>query len=129
MATITPPKALRIENVAGRPRAELDFTITPTGTAGSATLDSIASTTLLSQPEGELRQFALAFTARSTPTMIALSFIPARCEQHLVAEDKIGTLIPFRVTVGSFHDALFTYPLSNELKVALYKYVARYCGW
>ncbi len=111
-----------------KPLALLDIGITPTGAAGSVTLDAIQSTILLQQLEGELRPFEQSFSARTKPTTITLSLIPTRCDTHVIAEDKVGTLIPFHVSTESIDDAMFTVSSPPELKTELYSFVERYCG-
>lgn len=129
VAAITVAEQLRVVDVAGQPVAQLDLTVTPTSAAGEVHLESIGSTVLLQQPEGELRELDLAFTATSEPHTVTLSFTPARCDPHVVAEDKVGTLLPFHVDAGAFTDATFTLPSSDEVKQQFYNYVALACGW
>ena len=129
VATITPASALRYVDVGGRPVALLDLTIAPTGAAGAVTLRSTEDTTLLAQREGQLRTIDQTFTAASATTVITLSYTPSRCEQHVVAEDKVGTLVPIRVDAGPFSNALFTVAVSPAVKAEFYDWFARYCGW
>ncbi|MBK4347527.1 hypothetical protein [Lacisediminihabitans changchengi] len=129
VATITPATALRYEEVDGRPIALLDLTFAPTGAAGSVILRSTEDTTLLAQREGQLRTVDLTFSAASAPTVLTLDYVPSRCEQHVVAEDKVGTQVPIRADAGSFSNALFTVAVSPAVKAEFYDWFARYCGW
>jgi len=113
----------------GKRAALLDLTFTPTGATGSATLRTTEDTTLLAQREGTFRTFDLTFTAASAPTTITLDFVPEGCLQHRVAEDKIGTLIPFRVDAGPYRNALFSIATPIAVKNALLDWVGEYCGW
>ncbi|NEM90594.1 hypothetical protein [Galbitalea soli] len=113
----------------GKPVSLLAITLTPTGAGGEARLDSIGSTTLLQQPGAQLRMIGATLSARRPPLRLTIDYIPSRCEQHVVAEDKVGTVIPFRVDVGDFHTAEFGVPVGAALKLEYYAYVARYCGW
>ncbi len=114
----------------GSSRAALvDVTFTPTGEAGSVTLQSTEDTTLLAQREGTIRTIGLTLTATSAPTTVTLDYVPASCLAHRVAEDKIGTLIPMRVDAGPYHDALFLAPVPASLKGALLDWVGVYCHW
>ena len=129
VATIRAASALRFERVGGRQIALLDVTVTPTGAPGSVTLRSTEDTTLLAQREGQLRTFDTTFTAASAPQTIELDYTPTRCEQHVVAEDKVGTVVPIRVDAGTYRNALFGFAVSPAVKNELLDWVGRYCGW
>ncbi len=129
VAEIRVARALRFETVDGRPIALLDITFVPTGGSGSVTLHSTQDTTLLAQREGQLRRFELTMDAASAPTTITLDYVPTRCEQHVVAEDKVGTVIPFHVDAGGYRDAEFGVPVSPAVKTQFLDWFGRYCGW
>ena len=116
--------------LAGGARAALvDVTFTPTGAAGSVTLNSTEDTTLLAQREGTIRRLEQTLSAASGPVTVTLDYVPASCLQHRVAEDKVGTLIPLRVDAGSYRDALFSVAVPASLKSQLLDWVGSYCGW
>ncbi len=127
VATITPASALRFQQVGDKQDALLDFTVTPTGAPGSVEILSTQNTTLLSQTEGELRTIDQTFTAASPPTVITLDFVPSRCEAHVIAEDKVGTVIPFRVNAGPYTNAVFTISAPPAVKNQLLDWVGDYC--
>ncbi|HXR43392.1 MAG TPA: hypothetical protein VN759_01210, partial [Pseudolysinimonas sp.] len=129
VAAIGLPSAVRYEDAGGKPIALIDVTITPTGAAGTVVLHSTEDTTLLAQREGTLRSIEQTFDASTPPATITLDYVPAACLQHRVAEDKVGTLIPFHVDAGPFHDALFSIRLPETVKNELLDWVGRYCGW
>lgn len=129
VATITPAEHLRFVDDNGKPIALLDLTIVPTGAPGTVTLISTQDTTLIAQREGQLRTVNLAFTAASPVTVITLDYTPSRCEQHVVAEDKVGTLIPIHADAGTFTDAQFQVAVSQAVKFEFYDWFARYCDW
>lgn len=128
IATIAAPSELRFEAVGGRMNALLDFTVTPTGSPGTVTVVSSQNTTLLSQPEGELRTIDRSFSSSSPPGVITLNFVPSRCEAHVIAEDKVGTIIPIRVDVGPYRNAVLMIAVPKQVKNQLLEFVARYCG-
>jgi hypothetical protein len=128
VATITPASALRFEKHDGKQIAVLDLTFAPTGKSGTATLTSIVGTSLLIQTEGEVRTFNESFSAASPPTTIPLHFTPSRCGTHVLAEDKIGTLIPIHASAGAYPKAFFRIPVSTAVKGEFYDWVTRYCG-
>ena len=121
---------LRTEDEAGRPTALVDLVITPSGAgAGAFTIDSSGSTVLLRQTPDTVRQLDLAVTATMAPTAVTLRYVPSRCDPHAVAEDKVGTRIPLTITFPDGAEADIVAPASSELKGALFRYVAQYCGW
>ena len=128
VATIVPATALRFETVGDKQNALIDFTVTPTGAPGSVEILTTQNTTLLSQTEGELRTFDETFTAASPPTVLTLDVVPSRCEAHVIGEDKVGTVIPFRVNAGPYRNAVFTIAVPKSVKNQLLDYVGTYCG-
>ncbi|MHC5794541.1 hypothetical protein ACVXZ4_00130 [Lacisediminihabitans sp. FW035] len=128
VASITPAPHLRFETRDGSELALLDFTITPTGAAGTVTLVSTTGTTLLIPTEGEVRPLGLSFSAASASTILTLDFVPSRCGTHVISEDKIGTLIPFHAVAGEFRDAYFRVAVSPVVKGEFYDWVGRSCG-
>lgn len=128
VATITPADHLRFEQSAGKEIALLDLAITPTGGAGSVELISTSGTTLLIPTEGDLHPLGLTFSAASPPSILTLGFVPSRCGTHVLAEDKIGTQIPFHARAGSFDDTYFRVAVSPVVKGEFYNWVGRYCS-
>jgi hypothetical protein len=128
VATIAPPEQLRFEERAGKEIAVLDFAITPTGAPGSVELISTTGTTLLIPVEGDLHPLGLTYSSASGPSILSLAFVPSRCGTHVLAEDKIGTQIPFHAKAGSFDDAYFRVAVPPAVKGEFYDWVGRYCA-
>lgn len=128
IARIAPPQTLRFQPIGGTRHALLDFAVTPTGGQGTVTILSSQNTTLLSQTEGELRPINLAVSAASAPTVITLDFVPSRCDAHVIGEDKVGTIIPFRVDAGPYRSAVLMIPVPKAVKSQLLDWVGAYCG-
>ncbi|MFE6508283.1 hypothetical protein ACFVDI_12955 [Nocardioides sp. NPDC057767] len=64
------------------------------------------------------------------PTTLELRVLPARCDPHALADDKVGSL--FRVHVGGPgvpEEAAYFLPLSKPQKAALYDFLPGHCGW
>jgi hypothetical protein len=97
----------------------------PSGVPPRTVLTSVEGTPLLGEdPERPWpRALVLAPGAR-----IALVVRPARCDPHAVAEDKVGTLIPVGLEVGEAAGVVKV-AASPALRAALYRFVARACGW
>jgi hypothetical protein len=145
VATITADTAPRVSMVQEHMVAELDLTVTPTGGPGSLTVVSARSTTLFSQVDPvtdsstEIREVDASISGVSEPQKITLRLLPARCDPHAVAEDKLGTVFPLEVSLvddaADEADPSAT-PLTGTLSVAasaevraqLYDFVTRACA-
>jgi hypothetical protein len=128
VAAITPGTAVTwSKDASGALIAHLDMTFTPTGAAGTVTLNSIDNTTLLDMSLNT--RYPLVLSASSAPLHLTLSATPSRCETHALGEDKIGTVVPFHVTTSAYSNGYFGLVLSNTLKFEYYHYFALACGY
>ncbi|MFD8237495.1 hypothetical protein ACFV20_37220, partial [Streptomyces sp. NPDC059696] len=59
--------------------------------------------------------------------VVPLRIRPARCDPHAVAEDKVGTLLPLKVTVGK-RNGLLKVAAPTELKGRIYDFVTAACS-
>ncbi|NHW47758.1 hypothetical protein HAV21_12775 [Paenarthrobacter sp. MSM-2-10-13] len=98
---------------------------TPGTDPGSLTIESFEETTLLAQSPADPWPAHLAVGARKQE--LPLTIRPARCDPHAVAEDKVGTLLPLRVTVGDRRGVL-KIAASNELRGRIYDFVTAACA-
>lgn len=128
VAAIAPADHLRFEQRAGKEIALLDLAITPTGAPGSVELISTTGTTLLIPVEGDLHPLGLTYSSASPPSILTLAFVPSRCGTHVLAEDKIGTQIPFHARASSFADTYFRVAVSAGVKGEFYDWVGRFCS-
>ncbi|WP_207454460.1 hypothetical protein [Desertivibrio insolitus] len=86
-------------------------------------VDSVARTILLQPEDGSAE-----WTVDASEGVVELRAVPARCDPHAVAEDKVGTR--FRVTVAlDGEPATVTVAASEELKHRIYEYLGNSCGW
>lgn len=97
-------------------------------TAGpaQATLVSVANTTLLDEDPSAPWPREVSLSAGGPPLRVTVR--PARCDPHAVAEDKVGTLIPLTVRLGSATGTVKV-AASSALRAEIYAFVARSCGW
>ncbi|MFK0007632.1 hypothetical protein ACIQTZ_11310 [Paenarthrobacter sp. NPDC090520] len=111
--------------------AVVRLVITPVGTSGGTapglTIESIDGTTLLAEVPGDPWPRSVTVTANTEPEVVPLRIRPARCDPHAVAEDKVGTLLPLRVTVGD-RKGLLKVAASTELRGRIYDFVSTACG-
>lgn len=111
--------------------AILELDVAPTGAPGSVRLDAVSGTTLLlplaDAGARDLVALDLELSA-SGPREIAIAFTPNRCDAHALAEDKVGTIIPIRVSTSDAVDVRWLLPLPDDLRAAVYAFYARTCG-
>lgn len=134
VAAIRPASALRYVTMAGQETAVLDFTATPTGAGGLLTIDDVRGTVLVGALDpatgkvGDTVPLGLDIGAATFPVTFSLTLIPARCDPHVVLEDKRGTFFTFTVTTKLDTGRIFI-GVNDAVRVALYDYVGRRCGW
>lgn len=111
--------------------AVVRLVITPSGdtteSRGSLIIESIDGTTLLAEPPTDPWPRNVTITAGTAARDLALRIRPARCDPHAVAEDKVGTLLPLRVSVGA-REGLLKIPAPNELRGRIYDFVTAACA-
>ena len=93
-------------------------------------IESAESTTLL-QPEVGGWMWPIDTTVQpGTSRTIDLRTIPARCDPHAIAEDKVGTRFDTSVTILSDPavTGMITLAADDAAKSALFDYVTRLCG-
>jgi hypothetical protein len=98
----------------------------PDTTAVSLTITSIDGTTLLAEPDSGPWPQNIQVTQGDPPTEIPLPIRPARCDPHAVAEDKVGTLLPLRVSVRG-REGLLKIPAGSALRGQIYDFVTAAC--
>ncbi|MFC7876535.1 hypothetical protein [Isoptericola sp. NPDC057391] len=87
----------------------------------------VAGTTLLSPASGP------AWTGDDlTPDAggrVVLDVVPARCDPHVVAEDKRGAFLPVHAEVDGARQPEIYVPMTDEQRAAVYGLVHDACGW
>lgn len=126
LATVTP---LEVVVPADRSPAILVIGIVPTGRPGDLEIVGVRGTTLLEPADGgtAVRELPLRVDL-AAPSELRVPFLPNRCDAHALAEDKVGTIIPFLVDSGAAEPARWTLVLPDGLRGALHRYYAEYCG-
>lgn len=117
---------------AGRGPAILVLDLVPTGAAGEVHVVGVRGTTLL-EPAGDdgvaTPELPLDIDLSATgPSELRVAFLPNRCDSHALAEDKVGTIIPFLVDRGSDEPVRWMLVLPDDLKGAFHDYYAAFCG-
>lgn len=112
--------------------ADLLVSVAPTGDAGTVTIDSIHSTTLLNPAGADgigVAELDLGIVVdASGPPEIHIPIVPNRCDAHALAEDKIGTRMPLYVTLDDGTTGRLVLSASDELRGQMYAFYSDYCG-
>jgi hypothetical protein len=106
----------------------LGIRVTPTGRPGALTLESVGSTTLLDPPDQVAWTLGRRFTAASPPATLTLRLLPARCDPHAIAEDKLGTVMPVTLRVDGQPPGIVTLVAGTKLKNEIQNFVLAACG-
>ncbi|GAA1791507.1 hypothetical protein [Agromyces lapidis] len=129
VATIAMPEHLRVESEGAAQRAWIDVTVDPAPSgAGSLAISLVRGSTLLGNEAGTDWPLDLAVTPGDAPVVVPLAVRPARCDPHVLADDKRGTILAFVVATGDGRTGLIDRPSSDALKAELYDYVTERCG-
>ncbi|BCW71291.1 hypothetical protein [Arthrobacter sp. NicSoilB8] len=98
-----------------------------TAAAGELVLERIEETTLLAEAPQAPWPHDLTLRAGGFPVELRLGIRPARCDPHAVAEDKVGTLLPLRVSVGG-RQGVLKIDAGDKLRGRIYEFVTTACG-
>ncbi|MGW8568201.1 hypothetical protein [Isoptericola sp. NPDC055881] len=90
-------------------------------------LVQIAGTTLLSPARG--RAWGADDLAGQADGQVVLDLVPARCDPHVVAEDKRGTFLPVHAEVDGRPQPEIYVPMTDDQRAATYDLVHDACGW
>jgi hypothetical protein len=133
-AQITATTLPRSVTIGSRLVAELDLAVEPTGAPGSITVDEALGTTLLGLADpvtgsyAEAQSLGITIDEQSAASVITLQLVPNRCDAHAVMEDKRGTVLPLRVTTDEGESGIVYVTTPDDVKAALFAYVAAACG-
>jgi hypothetical protein len=94
--------------------------------AGSLTVVRIDGTTLLAEDAADPWPHNVPVHAGGEGLELRLGIRPARCDPHAVAEDKVGTLLPLRVTVAG-RDGVLKVDAGPVLRGRIYDFVTAAC--
>ncbi len=131
-STLREAADLRVEDpvVVGEGRQSvltLPVTLTPTGKRRDVRFDGFGSTVLFNQAAGSPVDVDLPLVG--PPVQVTMKVMPARCDAHALADDKVGRLFDVRVLGDGVADgATFYLPLTSAQKVALFDFYRSHCG-
>lgn len=111
--------------------AVVPLSLEPTGADGSVDVAGISSTPLL-KPAGagdqEVWSVEFTVTAESAPASIPLRIVPARCDPHAIAEDKVGTVLVLSVTLSDGTEGDYRLTPPEDVRRSLLDFVREHCG-
>ncbi|MCK9793966.1 hypothetical protein M1843_09440 [Isoptericola sp. 4D.3] len=109
------------------PGGRVTVAVEPVPGGPDVRLVRVSGTTLLSPAAGD------AWTgddlAGQADGRVVLDLVPARCDPHVVAEDKRGTFLPVHAEVDGVAQPVIHVPMTDEQRAAVYQIVHDACGW
>ncbi|MCG2622160.1 hypothetical protein LVY72_09540 [Arthrobacter sp. I2-34] len=127
VAALTLAPRLEVSGSGQARSAVVGLRIAPAGGTQTLTLEAPAPTTLLEEDPAHPWPRNVVIAGTGGPRTLALHFVPARCDAHAVAEDRLGLKLPFRLAAGSYRGTLRLEP-PPELERALYAFIASACA-
>ncbi|MEH3033454.1 MAG: hypothetical protein PGN07_05285 [Aeromicrobium erythreum] len=122
---------VRVEGRGSSSVLHLPVTFTPTGRRTDVAVGGFESTVLLDvtgdapRPAGR----PLRLDGDRRPVTVDLQLVPARCDPHALAEDKVGTLIGVRVLAPDVPERTSFYlPIGAERRARMHAFYASHCG-
>lgn len=97
------------------------------GSTGTLTIHWIEGTTLLEQDQSAPWPRSVSVHTGGASQHFRLGIRPARCDPHAIADDKVGTLLPLRVSAGG-RDGVLKIDAGAQLRGRIYEFVTAACG-
>ena len=118
-----------VEGTGAASVLRLPVTLTPTGKASGVRFGGFGSTVLFRQAAGSPTDVDVPLDADAPPAELVMAVVPARCDPHALAEDKVGTLFPVTVKApGLPENAWFFLPLTKQQRGAFFTFFRTHCG-
>ncbi len=107
----------------------LPVTLTPTGARDDVHFGGFGSTILFNQTDDSPSNVDVLLGKNDPPANLVMKVIPARCDGHALADDKVGRLFPVKVRGDDVGEgAEFYLPLSKAQRVAFFDFYRSHCG-
>lgn len=118
----------KIDGTGSTAVLRVPITLTPTGKRDDVRFGGFESTPLFRQAEDSPAGVDEPISS-TQPSHIVMSVVPARCDAHALADDKVGRLFGMRVLAPGLPDnATFYLPLDHDQRVAFFDYFHARCG-
>jgi len=109
------------------PGGRITLAVEPVPGGPEVRLAEISGTTLLSPAAGTA--WTGGDLSGQADGQVVLDVVPARCDPHVVAEDKRGTFLPVHAEVDGAPQPVIYVPMTDQQRAATYGLVHDACGW
>jgi hypothetical protein len=107
----------------------IGVTFTPPKSGTVVHLGSVGGSTLLAPAGADATTIDRDLEPGGEPVHADLTFIPNRCDVHVVAEDRTGGILPLRVESKEFGTSPVYLRFTEPQKAQIFDYLAERCGF
>jgi hypothetical protein len=107
----------------------IGVTFTPPAKGSPVHLVDVGGSTLLAPAGTEATAIDRDLEPGGEPVRAELTFIPNRCDVHVVAEDRTGGILPLRVESKAFGTSPVYLRFKEPQKAQIFDYLAERCGF
>ena len=107
----------------------IGVTFTPRESGDAVHLVSVGGSTLLAPADDDATTIDRDLEPGGEPVHADLTFIPNRCDVHVVAEDRTGGILPLRVESSAFGSSPVYLRFDDPQKAQIFDYLAERCGF
>jgi len=107
----------------------IGVTFTPPESGDPVRLLTVDGSTLLAPAGPDATSIDRELEPGGPPVQADLTFIPNRCDVHVVAEDRTGGILPLRVEGKPFGSSPVYLRFSEPQKAQIFDYLAERCGF
>ncbi len=107
----------------------IGVTFTPPKSGTAVHLVSVGGSTLLAPADADATTIDRDLEPGGEPVHADLTFIPNRCDVHVVAEDRTGGILPLRVESKAFGTSPVYLRFTEPQKTQIFDYLAERCGF
>ncbi len=108
---------------------DIGVTFTPPQSGSSVHLAAVGGSTLLAPAGPDATTIDRDLEPGGEPVHAELTFIPNRCDVHVVAEDRTGGILPLRVESPAFGTSPVYLRFTELQKAQIFDYLAERCGF
>ncbi|MFD7021534.1 hypothetical protein [Promicromonospora sukumoe] len=120
-----------VETRDGDLTALVTLRIEPVDGGPEVTIDRIAGTTIMNNPDpgGGGSGWTGAALDGQRSGSVTLPVVPARCDAHAVGEDKRGTFLPVSASVDGVAQHVIYVPMPDSARADLFAFIGESCDW
>jgi hypothetical protein len=107
----------------------IGVTFTPPKSGTDVRLVEVGGSTLLAPADPEATTIDRTITPGGPAVRASLTFIPNRCDPHVVAEDRTGGILPLRVESKAFGTSPVYLRFTEPQMAQIFDYLADRCGF